>query len=484
MKADDSMVEAAKQMAKRITTPDGYAEVRLGMKLHPTQAAVLRALFPRQGKSRVVFRCANEVGKTRRVVTAAVLYAVEILGAQVVSTAGVFRQVAEQLIPSLKSYSHLFPSDKWTFLDKSIKRYFPKGKVWKDVYIGFSAKDDNYFQGFHRDEGMPLVIIIDESQGVVREIFGSAEDRCNPDFFLACGSPGDPSGAFYDMETSLAAHYQHFRLNRLEVTTDKGWWLDRADIDRIIAKYGADNPFVRSTVFGEFSDIVENALLSLGEYDACMDNPPQQKPGDKHVFCDFAAGRDKNVCAVRVGNRVWIEKKWTDRNTMSAVGEFIMIFNKLKREHGIEAHEISGDADGLGLPMVQRIQEVGWAINEFHGGASPRFDDNYRNAVTEAWVEGAHKIIRREVILPKDEDFKGQVLGRKSKPNSSGKLELQQKKDLDKSPDEADAVLGAMMPAPQLHVQRFQQTGQEWDSKSDGRGRDYTPESLPGFWAG
>jgi hypothetical protein len=474
--------------AKRMTTPDGYAEVRLGMGLHPTQAAVLRALFPRTGKSRVVFRCANEVGKTRRVATAAVLYAVEILGAKVVSTAGVFRQVATQLVPSLKSYSHLFPDDKWEFLDRAIKRYYPAKKVWDDVYTGFSAKDDNYFQGYHKDEGMPLLIIIDESQGVRDEIFKSAEDRCNPTYYLACGSPADPSGMFYEMETSLASHYEHFRLTRPECTIDKGWWIDPQDLQRIIEKYGRENPFVRSTVFGEFSNIVEDALLSLGELEACLNDPPQQKPGDKHAFCDFAAGRAKNVFAYRIGNKVVLRKKWMDRNTMSACGEFIGLFEEARREHGFTPEEISGDADGLGLPMLDRLAELGWKINRFHGGSAPRFEDRYKNAIGEAWGEGAGKIIRNEIILPNDPEFKAQILSRKAKRNSSGKFELESKEDMVArglaSPDEADGVLGCMMPAPQVKPQRFANAQEPFESRQDPRGNDYTPEALPGFWAG
>ena len=61
--------KALQDKARRLATPDGYAELRLGMKLHPKQAAVLRDIFSRDG-SRVVNRCANEVGKTRRVLCA------------------------------------------------------------------------------------------------------------------------------------------------------------------------------------------------------------------------------------------------------------------------------------------------------------------------------------------------------------------------------------------------------------------------------
>lgn len=439
------------ERALALAEPDSYARHRLGFALHPTQAAVLRAVF--KPKSRVVFRCANEVGKTRRVVTSAVLYCAEILRGTVVSTAGVGRQVFEQLIPSLKSFADRFPG--WEFQSAGIKR--PDGV---QAYTGFATSDEHGFQGFHAEDGQsgerksPLLVIVDEAQGVPDNIIRAAEDRCNPTFMLVCGSPGDPAGMFYQMETSLAAHYQHFKLTRPECVKSRKWWIDDDDITRMIEKYGRDHPFVQSTVFGEFASSVEDALLSLGEWDACLENAPAKRnDGQKHAFCDFAAGRDSNVLAVRVGNAVWIEKKWKERDTMAAVGEFVALFNKLRREHGFEATDISGDADGLGLPMIHRLREVGWPINEFHGGSAPRFEDGYKNAVTEAWGEGAAKIKRKEIMLPADLDLKSQVLSRRCRRNSSGKMELEQKEEMRKrglcSPDEADAVFGAMMPAQQ-----------------------------------
>jgi phage terminase large subunit len=356
-------------------------------------------------------------------------------------------------VPALKRHSQKFNPARWKFQERAIKHFDPASETWCDRYIGFAAEDEHGFQGFHGADGVPLLMILDESQGIKQDIANAAEDRCNPDFMLICGSPGDPQGYFYDCETKNAAHYQHFMLPKHECTKSKGWWIEDADIDRMIAKHGADNPFIKSTVYAEFSDIVENALITLSEYDRCLHNPPQFQPGDRRGFCDFAAGRDKNVFAVANGNKVELRKKWVDRNTMSAVGEFVMMFKTEERQTGLLAAEISGDADGLGLPMVQRLQEIGWQINEFHGGKPPRFDDSYKNAIAEAWGEGCNQIKRLQVILPADLDLKAQILGRKAKRNSSGKLELESKEDMKKrglnSPDEADAVFGAMMPAPQ-----------------------------------
>src|SRR6478736_5919259 len=164
------------EMAQLMATPSGYAKLRLGFNLHPKQAAVLEGIFKK--KSRVVFRCGNEVGKTQVVVCSAVLYAIEILGAQVVSTASVSRQVFDQLIPALKRHSLKFDPSMWKFQDRGIKFFDTEKKTWIDKYIGFAAEDEHGFQGFHGADGVPLLMILDESQGIKADIANAAEDRC------------------------------------------------------------------------------------------------------------------------------------------------------------------------------------------------------------------------------------------------------------------------------------------------------------------
>ncbi len=461
MSATPQLTERMRHLAE-CATPSGYARLRLGFRLHPKQAAVLDGLFSRSG-TRVVNRCGNEVGKTRKVICAAVLYAVEIRRAVVVSTAGTFRQIESQLMPALKDQAHKFDPKLWEFQNSSIKRH-EKGQ-WSDAYLGVSTKDEHFFQGYHKDENRPLLVIIDEWQGVSAEISKAAEDRCNPTWFLGSGSPGDPAGAFYEAETTNAKHYSHHKLNRMECLKEDGYWLDRADIDRLIAKHGQDNPFVQSTVFGEFTNKVEGSMISLSEYDRCMENPPAWTGRDMHGFCDFAAGRDKNVFALRLGNKVELRRKWVERDTMSAVGVFLGLFVDAKRQHGLLPEMISGDADGLGLPMVQRMHEMEWRINEFHGGKEERFGNGYRNQIAEAWGEGMKKIIAGEVILPDDKDLKAQILGRKAKVNSSGQFEIERKEDYKKrcgeSPDEADALFGCLMPAPQSKSVSFLRTNND-----------------------
>ena len=89
---------------------------------------------------------------------------------------------------------------------------------------------------------------------------------------------------------------------------------------------------------------------------------------------------------------------------------------------------------------------MGWRINRVNNGAAPRYCQHYANLAAEMWFEGAKKIARREIILPEDDELRGQLLDRRSVAHAQGKLALESKSDMKKrgvrSPDRADAVLG------------------------------------------
>lgn len=424
--------------------PADYAEVRLGKRLHPAHRAVLTDL--EAPGSKVYFRCGNEVGKTSSVAVSAILWHAEILGGLTVSTAGAWRQIESQLIPCLKSYAYLFPD--WRFNETNIV-----DGNGIERYVGVSAKDQGYFQGFHNKPGMPLLMIIDEGAAVPEEIYQAAEDRCNPLRLLIMGSPLDPQGMFYRCATDLAKFYKQHRLTRMECLKEDGYWLSRTDIERVVQKWGAEHPITLSTVYAEFSLTVEGAMLSLREWEAALESPPvaNLRSQHRHVFLDFAAGRDENVVAVALGNRAWIEKGWREKNTMAAVGEFLATLNRLKREFGLQPEEVEGDADGMGVVFCDALAEGGWPVQQFHGGSAPRTGkDKYANLAAEVWTEGTSAIRRREWILPNDQDLKGQLISRKSSRNSRGLITLESKDDMARrglsSPDRADALLGALRP--------------------------------------
>jgi hypothetical protein len=342
------------------------------------------------------------------------------------------------------------------------------------------------------DDG-PLMIVLDESAAISDSIIGAAEERCNPTRFLMMGSPLDPTGLFYQATASLAPYYKQHKLTQPECTKALGYWLDASDHERRIAKYGAEHPLVQSSVFADFSLKVEGALLSLREFEAAIESPPAAATGRRHVFLDFAAGRAENVLAAAVGNTVKVDA-WRERNTMAAIGEFVVRLNRLKREIGLRPDEVEGDADGLGIVFCDALAEAGWPIGEFHGGSAPRFTTgDYGNLVAEVWTEGTNAIRRREWILPNDEALKAQLISRKTKRNSKGLLMLESKEEMAarglESPDRADAVLGAIAPCPLARSTNIMgqdaELAAQFAEAMEAGGGDGAPITHPtGGWAG
>ena len=433
-------------LVAKLARPHTYAEERLGMKLHPNQSAVLKDLFPlkengQSKQSRVSFLCSNEVGKTSRVGCAAILFALEIKRAQVISTAGVWMQVVDQLVPALKRMSHLFPD--WGFNESDINIRGQRR------YVGFSTRDEGFAQGFHKDTDRPLLAIIDEAAAVRDVIFDGIEDRCNPDWLLVMGSPLEPQGRFYDIETKYAKFYTHHHLCQTDCLQRAGWWINQESIDRKIARYGKDHPFVQSNVFGEFAAQIENGLMSLKEFNACIASPPQEmRHGDSPLHCWFDVGRN-NVCAVRHGNKVWLEKVWYESERQNVPGQIIKVASKLKRDLGLTPEDITVDAGGEdGKEITDDLQTMGWYVRKWYGQQAA-LDPEYQNSVSEAWINGAKLIKDCDIIIPDNDNFRHQCLTRRKKAHPSGRSQIEPKDEYMKrgftSPHEADAIFGSML---------------------------------------
>lgn len=428
---------ATLERIKNLSTPDGYAEHRLGMNLHPTHREVLKSVFAKQG-AKVSFRAGNSVGKSSTVATAAALYAIEARNALVVCTSATYRQLTKQLVMNLKRFNNTFSN--WEFLESSIK------VNGESKYIGVATDRDSTFQGWHATDTIPLLIIVDEAAGVKDEIFQSI-GRCKPTWLLIMGSPLGPEGVFYSIETdaNMYGQFDHHKLSQLDCTKDKGYWLDKKEIEDFINLWTINSPLVRSSVFAEFSETIEGGIISLSDIESCIRTPaiPDNITEGKHVALDFAAGGDSNVISFRHGNEVKVVKIWREKDTMSACAEFINQLDNLKKQYNIQPSDVSGDADGLGGPMIDRLKELGWPINRYHGNTKS-VDAKCKNRITDDWINLCKRIRNRNIIIPDNQELKLQLTSRKSYMNSNGLLQLESKEDMRSrgipSPDIADSV--------------------------------------------
>lgn len=409
----------------------------LGLDPYDWQIRAYRAI---EDHPRTSLVAANGSGKTAAVIGPAILWwLANFPEGRVPVTSGSWRQVLLQLFPAMEMHRNNPAFAGWTWNQAEIRT--PQGG-WAS---GFSTDNPGRAEGYHATPTSPVLYVLDEAKTIPDGI-KNAVDRCTCTRILAASSPGKPFGWFYRTQTEEASFWR-----RIKARSDECPHIDPAKRERDLEVYGPDHPIFRSMHLAEFAEDVDRLLISSDQLRQVIDIPPEPREGVISAFCDFAAGRDENVLAIRRGNTAKIVKAWTEKDTMQAVREFIHLFN----EEGLTAPQIWGDADGLGTVMIDALAEQGWRINRFHGGKPSREPNEYANLIGEVWHVGCREIARGRIRLDGIDPvtFK-QLTNRKTEWAENGKLRVQSKEKMKieglKSPDRADALLGCIVCGPEM----------------------------------
>jgi len=421
------------EILEDLAKPAAFASNVLGINLYDWQRKVLRDLEPKD--CRVALRAANGSGKTSTVISAILIWHALVYQRSIaVTTAGVFRQVESQLWPSLRNHIAKL-GGAWEVTSGEIRYLHPNGNTSR--IIGYSATDPGRAEGWHAEdhEYHPLLMVVDEAKTVADPLF-EAISRCQPTRLLIASSPGGTSGAFYRAFTKEANMWSKHAVTAFDCPH-----ITRAQIDEVTQRYGEKHPLTRSMIYGEFVDIgLESLVINLTQLQNCHNTPPQFRPGVRIAGVDFAAGGDQNVICISDGNKILPMIAWREKDTMAAVGRFIVEFKKA----GLEANNIYADASGMGMVMCDALSESGWVVNRVNFGATAYDNNAYTNRSAEMWYNMAKKIEDAEIILPEDEDLTAQLTCRRTITNSKGKLGVESKDSMRArgiaSPDRADAL--------------------------------------------
>lgn len=421
------------EILEDLSKPAAFAANVLGINLYDWQRKVLRDLEQRD--CRVALRAANGSGKTSTVIAAILIWHALVFPRSIaVTTAGVFRQVESQLWPSLRNHIAKL-GGAWEVTSGEIRYLHPNGNTSR--IIGYSATDPGRAEGWHAEdhEYHPLLMVVDEAKTVADPLF-EAISRCQPTRLLIASSPGGTSGAFYRAFTKEANMWSKHAVTAFDCPH-----ITQAQIDEVIQRYGEKHPLTRSMIYGEFVDIgLESLVINLTQLQNCYNTPPRFKPGIRIAGVDFAAGGDQNVICISDGNKILPMIAWREKDTMAAVGRFIVEFKKA----GLEANNIYADASGMGMVMCDALAESGWVVNRVNFGATAYDNNAYTNRSAEMWYGMAKKIEDAEIILPEDEDLTAQLTCRRTITNSKGKLGVESKDSMRArgiaSPDRADAL--------------------------------------------
>ena len=452
-----------------------FAEEVLGVRLTPYQQDILRSV---RDNPRTAVRTANGVGKT-------LLSAVLVLWAVccfrntcVVTTASTNRQVEKQLWAEI---SRLYLNARVPLGGEllSTELRFPKTD---SRAVGFSTDDPGLFEGFHAER---VLVVVDEAKSVEQPIFDAVERVLSAGKWvrlLVASTPGGPCGPFYDCFGKNAHLYAHFHISARHSPFIRPEWIEERKLE-----WGEDSPLYLSAVLGEFPmNAQDGAVIPLAWLLRLQQNPPAPSGNELRAGIDLAAGGgDETVVAIFRGNQQIALECWREADTMATTGRII----QLVRSFNVPVGNVNVDADGLGGPIVDRLREQGFHFNAVHNGGEPTDKARFCNLSAELWANAAQIIERGEVALRDDSVLMAQLSGRRQKPRSDGRFQLESKAEMRQrglpSPDRADAaVLAFYRTAPAYDAAaRFQQMVEEYDEQPPSR-KDDLAAAMQSFFPG
>lgn len=303
-----------------------------------------------------------------------------------------------------------------------------------------SSQQANTLAGLHAEY---LLFILDEVGGIPDAVMAAAEAGLATGIetkILMAGNPTHRTGPLYRACTTERKLW-----NVTEITSDPKspkraprvsmqWAQEQID------KYGADNPWVKVNVFGEFPDASINSLLGPDEVMNAMNRRVNKEDFDfaqKRIGVDVARfGEDMTVLFPRQGLMSFKPVEMRNARSQDIASRIALAKSKWNSEL-----ELIDGTGGFGAGVIDMLLQAGHSPLEIH--FSGKADDSrYLNKRAEMWFRMA-EWIKKGGSLPNIPDLVREL----TEPTytfQNGKFQIEPKDQIKErlgfSPDRADAL--------------------------------------------
>ena len=313
-------------------------------------------------------------------------------------------------------------------LKKGTRYWSAEGKLW-------SEENPDSYAGVHNMDG--TMVIFDEASGIPDSIWSVAAgfftEQIPDRYWFAFSNPRRNTGYFYEC---FNAKRDFWLTDQIDARTVED--TDKAVYDQIIAEYGEDSPQARVEVYGEFPVQGDDQFISPRLVDDAAKRPAYKDMSAPVVVGVDPArgGADSTVIVARQGRDIISIKRYHGDDTMTVVGHVIEAIEEFSPALTVI------DEGGLGYGILDRLTEQRYKVRGVNFGWKAKNPVMYGNKRAELW--GTMKDWLRSAHIPTDKMLKSDLTGPKAKPDSSGTVFLESKKDMKArglaSPDAADAI--------------------------------------------
>jgi len=311
--------------------------------------------------------------------------------------------------------------------------------------IMFATDKAGNVEGYHPIEpGRELMIILNEVKSVPDEIIVAVLRCFGYTRWIEVSSAGLVDTHFHRMVKSANVAYPEVpeigdSFTRTITVDDCPHISETNKQDLIQDCGGPDSPIALAALWSQFIflDAVYVIPSHLFDYPA----PVVGMLGNKlRAGLDLALGGAEAVLSVFRGNEQIGQDPFRVHSEPKLTPLLIDAFNK----YGLLPSQINADAGGLGLPIIQRLEEAGWPVNRVRNEAKA-FRKVYRNRGTENWWTFRRLVQDKILKLLPDEQLLMQLKKRRYIIYEDNTLMVEPKAEAsrrgEKSPDRADAAV-------------------------------------------
>ncbi len=323
---------------------------------------------------------------------------------------------------------------KW--LSEIVERDLRKGtRYWGAEGRLWSEENPDAYAGLHNADG--VMLIFDEASGIPDVIWdvsqGFFTENTPHRFWLAFSNPRRNQGYFYEC---FNAKRDFWNTRQIDARTVED--TDKSIYEQIIAEYGEDSPQAKIEVYGEFPTAGDDQFIGPQLVRQAFARPKYKDPEAPIVIGVDPArgGADSTVIAVRQGRDLVELRRFRGDDTMTVVGHVIEAIEDFKPALTVI------DEGGLGYGILDRLTEQRYKVRGVNFGWKAKNPIMWGNKRAELW--GAMRDWLRSASIKEDRQLLADLTGPKTKPDSSGTIFLESKKDMKArglaSPDAADAI--------------------------------------------
>lgn len=306
-------------------------------------------------------------------------------------------------------------------------------------------------------DGEGVIIIINEGKSVSDEIYTHLS-KCTYNIWIEVSSAGEASQHFYRNFSGARDWLDGWKPNeyyKRKITSYDCPHKPLSTIEADKREYGELSPFFRNTHLTEFVNtsgsvvIVDETLRKcLAKARTRIDIGQPRRAG-----LDLAGGGDECAFAPFDQNESLGLETWRAKDTELTVDILIGGTDEesgLFQKYGFTketAHNIYGDDNGLGQPIIDGLAKRGWHITRVRNQSAAWDKTRYLNRGIELWVRFARLVEECIVILPPNDEklFKELTNRHYDTAEVQGKRKLlskeEEKAQGNPSPNRADAIV-------------------------------------------